>query len=117
MAIFVVSKLDSLLSRELVKLDVPEGLVPTASVDSLYELVASKFNLGDRPFELISFGRSLQRNKSLACYGIKNGSVLYVFNQRTFGADKAVKEPSQMSQMNQADITRMSTVCLDCYKY
>lgn len=109
MALFVVSKLDSIQATDVVKLDVPE-FSPALSTDALYDLVAAKFDIQARPFELICFGRSLKRNRTLACYGIKNGTIVYIFKQRNLNSGAQNKPQSAATGYSQAEVERISAV-------
>lgn len=93
MAVFICSKLGSLQSQEMVKVDLPTWS-PNTTVETLFSLVKNKLELqqSGQEFELICFGKSLKPDKPLAHYGIKNGTIVYVFKKRdmSFGSsDKA----------------------------
>lgn len=82
MALYICSKLESLQSKDMVKLELPDP-TSNATVEQLFHLVTSKLEIkGDTAFELICFGRSLNPQKTLADYGIKSGTIIYVFKQR-----------------------------------
>lgn len=78
------------------------------SVESLYKLISEKLDLKPDDFELVCYGRILNRDKTLACYGIRSSSVLYVFKKRNTEVLK-IKKPEQSlaEKPNQQEVHRI----------
>lgn len=80
MSINICSKLLDLRSKDLVTMDLPDTSFNTP-VAVLRQLITNRLNL-ENEVDLIAFGKILKDDKSLACYGIKGTTTIYVFKKR-----------------------------------
>ena len=62
-------------------MDVPD-LALSMPVQKLYELVSCNLKVDPASIELVAFGRILKPDQTLAHYGVRSSSVIYVFNKR-----------------------------------
>ena len=81
MSINVCSKLNDLRSKDTIKLDLPETSFNTP-VEVLRQLIRDRLELPSNEVDLIAFGKILKDDKSLAFYGIKGTTTIYVIKKR-----------------------------------
>ena len=109
-SLFICSKLESLTAKEMVKMEVPDMGMSTP-VQRLYELVSQNLHVDACEFELVGYGRILNPAQTLAYYGIRSSSVVYVFRKRNTenlirrrdpaaAAEQASAEPMSQSEVH-----------------
>jgi hypothetical protein len=81
MTLFICSKVEDLMNKKMIKMDIPE-ITLNMTVDDLYEKVASHLTISADSVELVSYGRFLQRGKTLGYYGVRSSSVIFVHKKR-----------------------------------
>lgn len=81
MSINICSRLSDLRSKDSVVLDLPDTSFNT-SIEALRQLIINRLQLASE-VDLVAFGKVLRDDKSLAHYGIKGTTTIYVFKKRS----------------------------------
>lgn len=113
MSINVCSKLNDLRSKDTIKLDLPETSFNTL-VEVLRQLIRDRLELSSNEVDLIAFGKILRDDKSLAFYGIKGTTTIYVIKKRNVShitciSSEAIESAKgSQSKPEAIDVTRMA---------
>ena len=81
MSLLICSKKDDLMSKELLKVEIPD-LTMGMMVEELYQKISTHLNCSVDSIDLVGYGRVLQPGNTLGHYGIRSSSVIIVYNKR-----------------------------------